>query len=35
VRGAYDDPPGWKYAGGVRPVDESRAAQAPFWKSLR
>ena len=35
VRGAYDDPPGWEYAGGVRAVDESRAALAPFWKSLR
>ena len=35
VRGAYDDPPGWGYAGGVRAVDESRAALAPFWKSLR
>ncbi|HEV2093481.1 MAG TPA: histone deacetylase [Rubrobacter sp.] len=35
VRGAYDDPPGWEYAGGGRPVDRSRAALAPFWKSLR
>ena len=35
VRGAYEDPPGWEYAGGVRPVDESRAALAPFWKGLR
>ncbi len=35
VRGAYDDPPGWEYAGGVRPVDGSRAALAPFWKALR
>ena len=35
VRGAYQDPPGWAYEGGVRQVDESRAALAPFWKSLR
>jgi len=35
VRGAYDGPPGWEYAGGVRPVERSRAALAPFWKSLR
>jgi acetoin utilization deacetylase AcuC-like enzyme len=35
VRGAYDDPPDWKYEGGVGPVEESRAALAPFWKSLR
>ena len=35
VRGAYDEPPGWEYAGGVGPVDESRAALSPYWKSLR
>ena len=35
VRGAYDEPPEWDYAGGVRPVDGSRAALAPFWKSFR
>ena len=35
VRGVHDDPPGWEYGGGVRAVDESRAALAPFWKSLR
>ena len=35
ARGAYGDPPGWEYAGGVRLVDESRAALAPFWKSVR
>ncbi|WP_166172283.1 hypothetical protein [Rubrobacter tropicus] len=35
VRGAYEDPPGWEYEGGVRQVDEGRAALAPFWKSLR
>jgi len=35
VRGAYEEAPGWEYAGGVRPVERSRAALAPFWKSLR
>ncbi|CAA9394397.1 MAG: Deacetylases, including yeast histone deacetylase and acetoin utilization protein [uncultured Rubrobacteraceae bacterium] len=35
VRGAYEDAPEWEYAGGVGPVEESRAALAPYWKSLR
>jgi acetoin utilization deacetylase AcuC-like enzyme len=35
VRGAHEDAPGWEYAGGVRPVEMSRAALAPYWKSLR
>ena len=35
VRGAHEDAPGWTYAGGVRPVERSRAALAPYWKSLR
>jgi len=35
VRGAYEVPPGWEYEGGVGLVEESRAALAPFWKSLR
>ncbi len=35
VRGAHEDAPGWEYAGGVRPVERSRAALAPYWKSLR
>ena len=35
VRGAHEDPPGWEYAGGVPPVERSRAALAPFWKGLR
>jgi len=35
VRGAYEDPPGWGYADGGRPVERSRAALAPFWKALR
>ena len=35
VRGVHEDAPGWEYAGGVRPVERSRAALAPYWKSLR
>ena len=35
VRGAHEEPPGWEYAGGVPPVERSRAALAPHWKSLR
>jgi acetoin utilization deacetylase AcuC-like enzyme len=34
VRGAHEDAPRWEYAGGVRPVERSLAALAPFWKSL-
>ena len=35
VRGAHEDAPGWEYAGRVRPVQMSRAALVPYWKSLR
>ncbi len=35
VRGAHEEAPIWEYAGGVRPVERSRAALAPYWKSLR
>ncbi len=35
VRGAHEDAPGWEYTGGVRPIERSRAALAPFWKNLR
>ena len=35
VRGAHEDAPGWEYAGRARPVQMSRAALAPYWKSLR
>ena len=35
VRGAHEQPPGWEYPGGVGPVEESREALSPFWKSLR
>jgi acetoin utilization deacetylase AcuC-like enzyme len=35
VRGAGEEPPEWEYAGGVRPVEESRVALAPFWEGLQ
>lgn len=35
VRGAHEDAPDRGYVGGVRPVEEARAALAPYWKSLR
>ena len=35
ARGAYESAPAWEYTGGVRPVEEARAALAPFWKGLR
>jgi acetoin utilization deacetylase AcuC-like enzyme len=35
VWGVGQDPPEWEYAGGVGPVEESRAALAPFWESFR
>jgi acetoin utilization deacetylase AcuC-like enzyme len=35
MRGVGERDPGWEYAGGVRPVEESREALAPFWRSLR
>lgn len=35
IRGVHDEPPDWEYQGGVRPVEESREALAPFWRSLR
>jgi len=35
VLGVGEDPPDWEYAGGVEPVEESRAALAPFWEGLR
>ena len=35
MRGVHDEPPDWKYAGDVRPVEKSREALAPFWRSLR
>ena len=34
MRGVGEDPPDWKYGGGVRPVDEARATLASFWESL-
>lgn len=35
VRGAREMAPGWEYTGGVGPVEDSRGALSPFWKSLR
>ena len=35
VRGIAEGPPDWEYGGGVRPVEKSREALAPFWESLR
>ena len=35
VRGVGEEPPGWEYADGFGPVEESRAALAPFWEALR
>ena len=35
MRGVHNDPPEWQYAGGVRPVEKSREALAPYWRSLR
>jgi len=34
MQGVGEEPPDWGYAGGVRPVEESREALAPFWRSL-
>lgn len=35
IVGAGEGPPAWGYEGGVRPVEESRRALAPFWGALR
>jgi acetoin utilization deacetylase AcuC-like enzyme len=35
IRGVHDEPPDWRYAGGVRPVEKSREALAPYWRGLR
>ncbi len=35
IVGAYEEPPVWGYEGGVRPVEESRRALAPFWEGIR
>ncbi len=34
VRGLGEEPPDWGYAGGVGPVERSRAALAPYWRGL-
>ena len=35
MRGVGEEPPDWKYDGDTRPVEKSREALAPFWRSLR
>ena len=35
MRGVGEEAPDWEYAGGVRQVEKSREALAPFWRSLR
>jgi acetoin utilization deacetylase AcuC-like enzyme len=35
MQGVGEEAPDWKYAGGVRRVQKSREALAPFWRSLR
>ena len=35
MRGVEKEPPEWEYAGGVMPVEKSRGALSPFWRSLR
>jgi acetoin utilization deacetylase AcuC-like enzyme len=34
IQGVGERAPGWEYAGGVRQVEKSREALAPFWRSL-
>jgi acetoin utilization deacetylase AcuC-like enzyme len=34
MRGVGERAPDWEYAGGVRQVEKSREALAPFWRSL-
>ena len=35
MQGVGERAPNWEYAGGVRQVERSREALAPFWRSLR
>ena len=35
MRGVGEKPPDWEYTGGIRQVEESRGALAPYWRSLR
>jgi acetoin utilization deacetylase AcuC-like enzyme len=35
MQGVGEEAPGWEYAGGVRHVQKSREALAPYWRSLR
>ncbi len=34
MQGVGERTPGWEYSGGVRQVEKSREALAPFWRSL-
>jgi len=35
MQGVGEEAPSWEYAGGVRQVEKSREALAPYWRSLR
>jgi acetoin utilization deacetylase AcuC-like enzyme len=35
MQGVGEEAPDWEYAGGVRHIQKSREALAPFWRSLR
>src|SRR5919112_6596535 len=35
MQGVGEEAPGWEYAGGVRHIEKSREALAPYWRSLR
>ena len=35
MQGVREEAPGWEYAGGLRQVEKSREALAPYWRSLR
>ena len=35
MQGVGEEAPHWKFVGGVRQVEKSREALAPFWRSLR
>ncbi|MBA3617376.1 MAG: histone deacetylase, partial [Rubrobacteraceae bacterium] len=35
MQGVQEEAPDWEYAGGVRHIEKSREALAPYWRSLR
>ena len=35
MQGVEEEAPGWEYAGGVRHLEKSREALAPYWRGLR